>query len=139
MASAFLGNASGGSRAIRLSSFLTRQSANLAALEPRDALGSSAGGGQSAEVGWIERRVPFGEVDDPDPVIAGQAANGQEKIVDVHPAGPSSGSAGHLRPVDDIDVAVDDDRIGRSHMLERTLQSPFDSVAADFLDADHQI
>src|SRR6185503_8737124 len=99
MASAFLGNASGGSRAIRLSSFLTRQSANLATLEPRDTLGNPAGGRQSAEVGWIERRVPF----------------------------------------DDVDVAVDDDRVDRRHMLKCALQSPFDSVAADFLDADHQI
>src|SRR5688500_4088694 len=51
---------------------------DLAHLIPGESLGEPPRGGQRAEVGRIERWVPFGEVDDPHPRIGRELAHRPE-------------------------------------------------------------
>src|SRR5687768_3768381 len=90
-----------------------------AVFEAGQHLGQPAGGGQRAEVARVERRVPFGEVDDPDARLGGKAARGREKIDSVQSSGPRARGGGELRAVDDIGVTIDEDRFCVRDMLKR--------------------
>src|SRR5205807_141903 len=93
----------------------------------------------SAEIGRIERRVPFGEIDQPHSRIRRDAANRLEEVVHRHPARPRSGRSRELRSVDYVDVAVDDDRLAMADVRQCTLDRGGDSLASDLVDGDDQI
>src|SRR5690242_12043374 len=125
MAAGSHGNACAESRARSWSWSPTRRSANrlgrLAHLEPGKALGDPARRGQSAKIARVERRVPFGQVDHAYSWIGSEPADAVEEIMDRHSAGTSARSAGKLRAVNDIDVAIDDDRFAMADMIERSV------------------
>ena len=66
----------------RSSSRPTRRGGKLAALEPGNALRDPARGRQSAEVGRVQRRIPFREVDHSNAVIGRDPAHRPKEIAD---------------------------------------------------------
>src|SRR4051794_24147342 len=79
----------------------------LAPLEPRQALGEPARRGQSAEIARVERRVPFGKVDQPHAWAGREPPHRIEEITDGHAPWPATRRSREFRAVDHVDVAVD--------------------------------
>ena len=92
-----------------------------------------------AEVGRVERRVPFGQVDHPHPRIGRELAHRREEIVDRHPARPRARRRRELRAVDHVDVAVDHQRVAMRDMVERPVDRMLDPVAPDVADGDDEV
>ena len=111
----------------------------LAHLVTGKALGDPARRRQSAEVGHIERRIPFGEVDDANARIGGEPAHGVEEVVHRHPPGPATRSGWKLRPVDHVNVAVDHQRVAVADMIERAIDGVRDAALANVADGDDEV